>query len=98
MTAVKWEDLPPQAQEQVRSQLAPKQEKGNGTQKPKAENTAGNLRSRFKTRRPLHVWFFVACVAVLAYALLALGWVIGVIGDSIYEVGARLHEDKWGIR
>jgi len=47
--------------------------------------------------KPKHVGIMWVLVGACAYVLLGLGWFIGVIGDSLYEVGKRMHEAKHNI-
>lgn len=55
-------------------------------------------KARIKTKRPVHVYILLALVSILAYLLLGLGWLIGMIGDSLYQVGKEMHESKWRIQ
>ena len=71
--------------------LAPKEKYSAKAVSKKRQNVLTN------TGRRYHVIVFRIFVAVLAYTLLAAGWLIGAIGDAIYEVGQRMHEGKWNI-
>lgn len=59
---------------------------------------AQDIPARPAHRRPPHVFAFLAIVALFAYILLGVGWLIGEIGAALYEVGLRMHEAKWNIR
>ena len=60
--------------------------------------TTGKPRkARKRVRRPLHVYILISLVGIVGYILLGIGWIVGVIGDSLYEVGKRMHEAKWRI-
>lgn len=47
--------------------------------------------------RSWHTYVLIGLVSVFAYLCLGLGWLIGAVGDAIYEVGKRAHEAKWNI-
>ncbi len=65
--------------------------------KEKSVTNSKASQSHALLKRPAHVILFWFLVAIFAYVLLAIGWIIGAIGDAIWEIGCRLHESKWNI-
>lgn len=47
--------------------------------------------------RPAHAIIFRILVGLLAYILLGAGWLVGAVGDSVYDIGQRMHRAKWNI-
>lgn len=47
--------------------------------------------------RALYLYPVIGCIGLLGSAFLALGWMMMEVGQGIWRLGERLHEDKWRI-
>lgn len=104
MTRITLDDLNPSAKAQVAKALkeGKLEPTPNGVtiikpDKHTIEVPVDNKPKRRLSLRAPHVIIFWILVATLGYTLLALGWLVGVLGDSIYEIGKRCHDAKWNI-
>lgn len=96
--AIRMEELSPATQKKIlemSNELPPEKQV---TKSPKNPSPAKAHKISEIRDRPVHAMVILAFVAVFAYALLGSGWLIGAIGDAIYEMGVRMHTDKWGIK
>jgi hypothetical protein len=100
MTRLRMEDLPSAVQQKVQKQLQDQSGVPATNTKIQAAKQqyqkAAEVVAEVRTK-PHHVRAMLILVAILAYVLMGIGWIIGAIGDSFYEVGKRMHDAKWEI-
>ena len=105
--SLKWSDLDDKTKARVAAQepairelvktIPPDSKKSDRRASNQGIKKHGGADGEFHLYGP-HVYLFRLCVAILAYALVGTGWLVGAVGDALYELGKRMHDAKWNIR